>query len=872
MAMSGVQLRARREDLLVVLATGLFAAGLCFVQPTVFESGDYVLYWKPTFQFLADAVRAGGLPLWNPYVGLGRPFLADMQNPVFYPPVYLICAGREIGVFLLVWLHGLLAILGMRRLGGALGAGRWQSYFMGFSFLASGELTARWMAGQITYCWGLCFVPWLFYYALRTEERWQSRRLAQYAVYLALQFLCGHPQVFWFSAIGQAVFILTRALRLPLSEAIRDAGQRLGQFGVACVWCSGLVAVVLLPMLELVKESNRSQNSPAFANSYNMVWTDLHYLFSPLQSAGARWESNLFVGTLIVVLGLAGLCLVRERNVRGLLGMLVIGLLIALGDKTPCFGLFYKWLPGYAGFRFHSRAGLLVVVALICAAGIWLGRPHPGLRAVWTYLFGVPVRYAILLLVLLQSLDLLQGTWMVKGVITYVCSYTAGTPLEHSFEQTLVAELRKADLIKPLLPPPRVCVPPTLVPVNYGMIYHYGNLDAACSLFVRRPWDYLHAVLGIPPAIEKGSLSRQVYNYAPFPYRGLSLSIGVDPRNGRLAAAPDPSPRAFVVYGAEVADYGTVLNRLAHGHDIRQCALLEEPLAKPLPQRGAWPGTAAAIRRFEPNCLLVDVEARTNALLVLAEAWYPGWRAEIDGQAGACVPANIWMRAVPVPAGRHLVRVYFRQNYLLPGFLISLASVGLSLVAVAKPGRRMPAPPREGDPLDLPTAPRAGGNRRLKQQAPALARHPSAFSAYRPLLRALAAGTGLAFAWLVARTEIQQVRRFQSTRAEVDAMAHCQIGDALALQHQTAQAMTHFSEAVRRAERACKLTGYREPLPLGTLACAYAGAGRFDDAFATASKGRDRALASGQNELAGSLLKLMEYYNARKPVRGGDRN
>ena len=53
---------------------------------------------------------------------------------------------------------------------------------------------------------------------------------------------------------------------------------------------------------------------------------------------------------------------------------------------------------------------------------------------------------------------------------------------------------------------------------------------------------------------------------------------------------------------------------------------------------------------------------------------------------------------------------------------------------------------------------------------------------------------------------------------------------------------------------------------------AYAGAGRFNDAIATASKGRDRALASGQNELAGSLLKLKEYYNARKPAPGGNRN
>ena len=131
MTLPGVKLRARGENLLIVLATGLFAAGLCFVRPTVFESLDYVQYWRPTLQFLADTVRAGTIPLWNPYIGLGRPFLADMQNAVFYPPAYLICAGQELGVFLLLWLHFLLAILGMRRLGGALGTGRWQSYLHG---------------------------------------------------------------------------------------------------------------------------------------------------------------------------------------------------------------------------------------------------------------------------------------------------------------------------------------------------------------------------------------------------------------------------------------------------------------------------------------------------------------------------------------------------------------------------------------------------------------------------------------------------------------------------------------------------------------------------------------------------------------------
>ena len=107
--------------------------------------------------------------------------------------------------------------------------------------------------------------------------------------------------------------------------------------------------------------------------------------------------------------------------------------------------------------------------------------------------------------------------------------------------------------------------------------------------------------------------------------------------------------------------------------------------------------------------------------------------------------------------------------------------------------------------------------------------------------------------------------------AGIDAMAHCQMAEGLTLQHQTAQALAHYTEAVHLAERACELTGYRDPVQLGTLACMYAATGRFDQAFATARKGRDLALASGRVQLAEWLLTLMEDYNARKPVRGDNR-
>ena len=53
------------------------------------------------------------------------------------------------------------------------------------------------------------------------------------------------------------------------------------------------------------------------------------------------------------------------------------------------------------------------------------------------------------------------------------------------------------------------------------------------------------------------------------------------------------------------------------------------------------------------------------------------------------------------------------------------------------------------------------------------------------------------------------------------------------------------AEAVRLAERACELTHYGQPLFIGTLAAAYAEAGRFPEAVTTAEKAEQLATAAG---------------------------
>ena len=73
------------------------------------------------------------------------------------------------------------------------------------------------------------------------------------------------------------------------------------------------------------------------------------------------------------------------------------------------------------------------------------------------------------------------------------------------------------------------------------------------------------------------------------------------------------------------------------------------------------------------------------------------------------------------------------------------------------------------------------------------------------------------------------------------------------------------SEAVALAERACELTHYQQPQLIGTLAAAYAEAGRFEEAVRTAETARQAATAAGLNEIVARNEVLLKLYRAGKP-------
>jgi hypothetical protein len=103
-------------------------------------------------------------------------------------------------------------------------------------------------------------------------------------------------------------------------------------------------------------------------------------------------------------------------------------------------------------------------------------------------------------------------------------------------------------------------------------------------------------------------------------------------------------PRAFVVGRVEPVEDLDAALEWAQTHDVARTAAVESgrPLAS-----GQVQAEVAWVRR-SPNQLVLDVTLDRAGFLVLSQVWYPGWRAEVDGQ-----PVTLW-RAYGVLSGVYL--------------------------------------------------------------------------------------------------------------------------------------------------------------------------------------------------------------------------
>ena len=338
-------------------------------------------------RYFADAIHAGHLPFWTPYLFAGFPFLADLQVAAWYPlnwPFFLVGIGPHSmsGELLL---HGLIACggayaLAMRQLGGNRPAAVATAIFYGLS----GYFAAH--AQHVGMVQTAAWLPWLLVLLDLLGERLSVRRLALASLLGAALALPGHFQVALYAFCGAAVWAILDAFirRVPDAARRRAVGLLTLAGGGAL-----LSAVMILPATELVGQSLRSQlDVSAVDIGYfhpgaliTLVQPDYYGLLSGnYRGPGDSTQHYFYAGIVLVPLVLLGL---RQAPVRRM--ALLLGLPFLWYALGPVGGLFrlVVLLPGFRSVELPMHGWFLPGLGLALLGGAGFGILEARLKRHW---------------------------------------------------------------------------------------------------------------------------------------------------------------------------------------------------------------------------------------------------------------------------------------------------------------------------------------------------------------------------------------------------------------------------------------------------------------------------------------------------------
>jgi hypothetical protein len=207
-----------------------------------------------------------------------------------------------------------------------------------------------------------------------------------------------------------------------------------------------------------------------------------------------------------------------------------------------------------------------------------------------------------------------------------------------------------------------------------------------------------------PPATRRRLLDLAAVRFVVVPAGALAArpdldtfvrDAGLAPRSFDSTALmlyenPHALPRAFVVYRTRPAPEPAALLATIASPDFDPLAVsyVDGPF-EPTPDAPAR-GAAARIAIDEEKVVEIEASLTHPGLVVLADAFYPGWRATVDGAPAPIVATNHLFRGVGAPTGTHRIRFEYRPASVVAGTVASavgwLAIVGLVIAAARRRG------------------------------------------------------------------------------------------------------------------------------------------------------------------------------------------
>jgi hypothetical protein len=615
---------------LLLLTAGFYWKLTVSRQWTFLEGPDQANIVRPWLDFEAREFHAGRFPLWNPYEWAGHTLIGQVQpgitNPLNWILFAMPLAAGHIPILTLHWYWVLIHWLGAAfcyALCRDMKAGYMASILGASIFALSGFMGhADWPQILMTAIW-LPLILLFFARAARGQRPRQSAALCGAA--LGMAFLSGHHVVPTFTAVLLGTMWMAY-VALGWSGTGRAACLRLrvrlthvAIFGAVWLLVS---AVQVLPAIEYAKQSLRWAGAPEPLRWGDPVPYSVHAQYSlgwrsvaGIVLPGISLHANPHVGFVAIALALAALWYRRrDACVRWFAAVALGGLLLALGKSFPLYWLIYRFVPMVEKAREPAMAIVLFQV-------------------------GVAVLAALGASVFRRSPVAVLALVLFLGEAVYDAPRLARFDRPGSYTALIQGQSDIAEYLKAQPGWFRVDFDDSDVPYNFGDLYGIEQFGGAASSMPER----IHRLLG---------------------HEETPRRFGIRYRVARRPS--DPAQQEVF--------------RSRSGLKVFRDPRIAKPLSA---WRDATDATCAGADHFRmvsraPEAPIFEADMACPGLLVVGDAFYPGWRARVDGQRRPVQELDA-VRAVRLEAGRHRVEFHYRPASVYWGLGLTL----LGLLAAA---------------------------------------------------------------------------------------------------------------------------------------------------------------------------------------------
>lgn len=368
---------------LLILTLMMSYARYYFMEMFLFDE-DGVMMEVSTFYFIKECLGNGEYPLWNKYLSAGMPVAGNISMRCFYLPNYLLAfLPLKQAIYCDYIMHVAVGAMFFYLLLKQIGCRRGIAAVMAFVYQFSINLGGiRKRHGPIIFT--AIYLPIIIYFIEKYLKTEKLKWLIYAAIAMALQFCGGFTQCILYSDIFVGIYLVVGILKRGVVG--RKPGEIIKWIKHLFIWFGsyfGLIAIQLVPFLELLKENSvydKSPNSYEFFSSYSLhpikllqmifpkIFIDEYFSFGESYSSGIDIE--LYMGPAIILLLICGVIIYRkEYRIRA---YCIASFLVFCWASIGCFPFIARIvnkMPLIGGTRAQARIIFIFCFLILLMVG-----------------------------------------------------------------------------------------------------------------------------------------------------------------------------------------------------------------------------------------------------------------------------------------------------------------------------------------------------------------------------------------------------------------------------------------------------------------------------------------------------------------------